>query len=44
MRLQINQQDKFVRRIFNKSDWNNGSGVQGSASVRLLMFTCLQEK
>tara|TARA_B110000008_G_C16682739_1_gene449435 strand:+ start:132 stop:566 length:435 start_codon:yes stop_codon:yes gene_type:complete len=29
MRLQINQQDKFVRRIFNKSDWNKGGRFYG---------------
>ena len=29
MRLQINQQDKFVRRIFNKSDWSKGGRFYG---------------
>ena len=29
MRLQINQQDKFVRRIFNKSNWNKGGRFYG---------------
>ena len=29
MRLQINQQDKFVRRIFNKSDWTKGGRFYG---------------
>ena len=29
MRLQINQQDKFVRRVFNKSNWNKGGRFYG---------------
>ena len=29
MRLQINQQDKFVRRIFNNSRWDQGGRFYG---------------